>query len=138
MSDLSFQEKCLYAELFGTAACLGALFICVAFLPSNPHALPRALIAYVVIYFGYFFLVNRRSRFKSGDYLIDERDWIIESKGIRASHTILLAGVVYLIFWIEDAPALNATRIFGRLVVILALSSVARIVQMLLQSRKAA
>jgi hypothetical protein len=131
MSTLSFQEKCLYAELIGTVTFVGVLLAFAARASSTLYAYPRALIAYAVIYFGYSFVVNRRSRFKSGDYLIDERDWMIESKGIRASHNILVIGVVYLIIRIVDAPTLSATRIFNRLLVILVLSSVARIVQML-------
>jgi len=130
MNTLSYQEKTLYAELLGEAAFLGVLLAYRSLFDS--HALSEALCAYSIAYFGYSFLVTRRFRFRFGDYLIDERDWWIESKGIRASHAILVSGIAYLIIiWILDAPTLSTTGIFKRLIVILVLSSVAKSVQML-------
>ena len=131
MTILSFQEKCLYAELLGTATFLGVLLAYGSFISSDSHGLSWALVAYSVVYFGYSFLMNRRSRFQAGDYLIDERDWMIESKGIRVSHAVLLVGVIYFILRIEDAPELSSLGLVNRLLVLLMVASVARIVRML-------
>jgi hypothetical protein len=129
MNTLSYQEKTLYAELLGEAAFLGVLLAYRSLFDS--HALSEALCAYSIAYFGYSFLVTRRFRFRFGDYLIDERDWWIESKGIRMSHIILSTGVIFLLIRIKNAPTLSATGIFKRLFIILVLSSVAKSVQML-------
>jgi hypothetical protein len=129
MNRPSYQEKCLYVELLGTVVFLGELLAYRTLLDS--HALSEALCAYGIVYWGYSFLVNRRLRFRLGDYLIDERDWWIESKGTRVAHMILSTGVIVLLIRIKNAPTLSATGIFKRLFILLVISSAARIVQML-------
>jgi hypothetical protein len=129
MSNLSYQEKRLYAELFGMFAFLGAFVAYAAIAPSD--RVSRAIIAFTLIYFIYSLFVNRKARFKQGNYLIDERDWQIESRGIRTSQTTLMAGITFILVRFWDQPPLSPTRIFNLLVVTLILSSVAKIVQML-------
>jgi hypothetical protein len=131
MPTLSYQEKCLYAEFFGTIAFVVFFFIYADSAGSSPGHLSRSLVAYAVVYFAVSFLASRGLRFKRGDYRIDERDWQIESRGIRAAYNVLSLGIIWLIVRFWDAPSLTATRIFDLLVALIILASLARMLQML-------
>ena len=128
---LTSAEKSLYAELLATIAFIAVFLYFAMQKYSGPHLLSRPLIASSIGYFGLSLFLNRKSRFKSGDYVTDERDRQIENTGIRSENTVFVFGITAILVRFWDEPPLTPDRIFKLLIVVLIAASAARIVQQL-------
>src|ERR1035438_5774500 len=97
MFNLTHRERVLYVELIGKLAAIGTFCGLTGVTFSNPHRV--AVAAFLSFLLGflvpqlYFFCYWHDS---PRDAHEDERDRLIELRGIRSGYTVLFAGIVFV------------------------------------------
>ncbi len=135
MSRLSFQEKMLYAQLFGLVAVIAYYAHFLVTAPPGHHFFHAVLLILLLLFVSFRTILRRGS----GNVVQDERDSLIAAVGTRWSNLILWIGLVVILVLYWDHGSMRSPHVLiGLLFHLLILAAFARILRELVAYRTAA